>query len=265
MIKKTFLFLSSLALWSCAPNPPEIKSPDSISFRIETIKREMALDSLLRMHFLVEDLRIDSAYASSESLETEIRTNLLANNISTEGSYADYGDMINKMIDEYLTLNDEDELDQTWELSQSVKVVLNEQGLFGLQSSHYSYTGGAHGNTLIGNQTYRLDNQTLLSLDSLLIPAQKQQFIAFCESKFRQQQELNKGESLDTHGFWFNDNTFYLPENFSYSTRGLSLFYNSYEIAPYAYGIIEITLSSAEIKPYLKGEYLLLQNESASL
>tara|TARA_R110002050_G_scaffold288277_1_gene440132 strand:+ start:3588 stop:4385 length:798 start_codon:yes stop_codon:yes gene_type:complete len=265
MIKKTILSLSALVLYSCAPNPPEVKGPESITFSIETIEEELRRDSLLQMRFYIEDLKIDTSYASSESLEGQIRSRLLENNLNSEGSYSTYTEMIKQMMEEYRTLNGENEINQSWELSQSVQVVLNANGLFGLQSSHASYTGGAHGNTFVSNQTYRLDNQNLLTLDSLLIPAKKQDFIAICESKFRQEQNLAPTESLEAKGFWFKDDRFYLPEIFSYSPAGLSLFYNSYEIAPYAYGIIEISLSQEEITPFLKGEYLLAAASTAAL
>jgi hypothetical protein len=265
MIKKTILSLSALVLYSCAPNPPEIKGPESITFSIEIIEEELNRDSLLQMRFYIENLKVDTTYASSESLEGKIRRHLLENNMSSEGNYSTYAEMITQMMEEYRTLNGEEEINQSWELSQSVQVVLNENGLFGLQSSHSSYTGGAHGNTFVSNQTYRLDNQNLLTLDSLLIPAKKQEFIGICESKFRQEQELGPTESLDAKGFWFKEDRFYLPEIFSYSPAGLSLFYNSYEIAPYAYGIIEISLSREEIAPFIRDPYLLAAAPTAAL
>lgn len=265
MIKKTIFSLSALLLYACAPNPPEAKGPESITFSIEIIKEELSKDSLLQMRFYVEDLKLDTAYASSESLEGQIRRRLLENNMSSEVNYRTYAEMIKQMMEEYRTLNGEDEINQSWELSQSLQVVLNENGLFGLQSSHSSYTGGAHGNTFVSNQTYRLDNQNLLTLDSLLIPAKKQEFIRICESKFRQEQDLGPTESLDAKGFWFKEDRFYLPGIFSYSPAGLSLFYNSYEIAPYAYGIIDISLSREEIAPFIRDQYLLAAAPTAAL
>jgi hypothetical protein len=232
-------------------------APDSIRFQTEKIEEKMMHDSLLQMRFYIEDLHIDSSHTSSESLENKIRQNLLTNNITSEGSYRDYRDMISKMKAEYRSLNSENEMNQSWELSQSVEVVLNENGLFGLQSSHYSFTGGAHGNTYLSNQTYRLEDLSILALDSLILPAEKTRFIAFCESEFRRDREITADESLGSHGFWFKKDAFYLPNNFSYSSAGLRLYYNSYEVAPYAYGIIEITLSNTEITPFIKSEYQL--------
>lgn len=257
MIKNTFFLLGSLALFSCTNNAPKITAPGSIRFQTEKIEEKMMQDSLLQMRFYIEDLHIENSYASSESLENKIRESLLRNNVSSEGSYRDYNDMISKMKAEYRLLNSENEMTQAWELSQSIEVVLNENGLFGLQSSHYSFTGGAHGNTYIFNQTYRLEDQSILGLDSLLLPTEKTRFIAFCESRFRNDREITTAESLGSRGFWFKEDTFYLPHNYSYSATGLRLYYNSYEIAPYAYGVIEIALSNAEIAPFIKSRYQL--------
>jgi hypothetical protein len=265
MIKKTFLLLCSLALLSCTSNAPEKKLPDSIDFHTEKIEEKMFHNSHLQMSFYIEDLQIDSSYLSREILENKIRENLLTNNLNSEGFYVDYPDMINKMKAEYLSLESESETDQAWEFSQSVEVVLNQNGLFGLQSSHYTYTGGAHGNTYLAHQTYRLEDQSLLALDSLILPAEKAHFTAYCESAFRKEREIEPTESLGSHGFWFKEDVFYLPTNFRYSPKGLSLYFNNYEIAPYAYGIIEIAISSTEIAPFVKNEYLLQINEVEGL
>lgn len=265
MIKKAFLLLSSLALFSCAPNSPVEKGPQSISFSLDTIEEEPQEDSLLQIRFHIEDLKIDSSYASSESLEKKIRQRLLANNNSSQGDYTNYAELISKMKDEYRTLSQENEMTQAWELGQNIKVVLNEGGLFGLQSSHFSYTGGAHGNTFIDNQTYRLDNGELLLLDSLLIPEEKASFIDFCESKFREAQEISAQGSLEANGFWFEKDSFRISDNFSYSRQGLNLIYNSYEIAPYASGIIRVSLSLNEVEPFLKPKYLLPLKEEAGV
>ncbi len=257
MIKKTILLLSSFALFSCAPNPPQGKSPQSIAYQFELIEEELQQDSLLQMRFNIEGISIDSAYPSSESLEKKIQQRLLSNNSNSEGNYLNYTDLILKMKAEYENLNQEKELAQSWEISQDLEVKLNQNGLFGLQSTHFSYTGGAHGNTFIDNQTYSLDKGTLLALDSLLKLDEKPAFIAFCESKFREEREIGGQESLDAHGFWFEKDSFRISDNYSYSKQGLELIYNSYEIAPYAYGTIKITLSSSEIEPFIKAKYLL--------
>ena len=257
MIKNTFFLLGSLALFSCTNNAPKITGPAPIRFQTEKIEEKMMQGSLLQMRFYIEDLHIEDSYASSESLENKIRENLLRNNVSSEGSYRDYHDMISKMKTEYRFLNSENEMAQSWELSQSIEVVLNENGLFGLQSNHYSFTGGAHGNTYLSNQTYRLEDQSILTIDSLLLPAEKTRFIAFCESRFRNDREITTAENLGSHGFWFKGDTFYLPHNYSYSATGLRLYYNNYEIAPYTYGVIEIALSNAEIAPFIKSRYKL--------
>lgn len=216
------------------------------------------------MRFYVEDLQIDSSYASSESLEKNIRQQLLSNSNNNEANYSGYHELIAAMKKEYQTLVGEDEMEQSWELSQSIEVRLNQQGLFSLQSSHYSYTGGAHGNSYVGNQLYRLKDETLLSIDSLLISAKKKEFLGFCESEFRKQQNIGVNESLEAKGFWFENELFFLPENFCYSPEGLSFFYNSYEIAPYAFGIIELKLNHEQIKSFLKEAYLISKNSQPS-
>ena len=78
-----------------------------------------------------------------------------------------------------------------------------------------------------------------------------EKFEAFAEAKFREQEAIPKGESINHTGLMFEKDSFYLPENIGFTKDGLKLLYNPYEVASYDDGTIELVLSHSEIKKYL--------------
>jgi hypothetical protein len=46
----------------------------------------------------------------------------------------------------------------------------------------------------------------------------------------------------------FENDQFFLPDNFAIVEEGITFFYNSYEIAPYAMGATELILRYDELK-----------------
>ena len=112
--------------------------------------------------------------------------------------------------------------------------------------AYNDYTGGAHGmNAIICNVFDLTTGETVSESDlfgegyqegvSVLLKTALDAFLAAQE----------EGEDL----------VFGAPEpngNFSVSEEGVTWTYNPYEIAPYAMGAIELTVSWSDLKPYLK-------------
>ncbi|MDX1463282.1 MAG: RsiV family protein, partial [Marinirhabdus sp.] len=70
--------------------------------------------------------------------------------------------------------------------------------------------------------------------------------------KFRKMYDIAQNESINAPGFWFEDDTFYLPETFGISNETITLHYNPYEIAAYATGPVEINLPLSTFADQLK-------------
>ena len=118
-----------------------------------------------------------------------------------------------------------------------------------LEAQHYSYTGGAHG---YGSIFYiNLDPQTgaqLSTKDLLDIP----KFMVFAENKFREENEIAANKSINSTGFWFENDAFSLPETIGFTSESLILLYNQYNIASYADGPIELRISRKEASAFLR-------------
>jgi hypothetical protein len=98
--------------------------------------------------------------------------------------------------------------------------------------------GGAHGNTAKLVQSYSLKDGMAIDL----VERYGEKLKALAEVKFREYHSLSADESLNDAGFIFPEEGFILPENIGYSVKGITLFYNPYEVAPYSTGstILEI-------------------------
>lgn len=112
--------------------------------------------------------------------------------------------------------------------------------------AYNDYTGGAHGmNALICNVFDLTTGETVSEAD-LFAEGYQEGVSALLKTAldaFLEAQE--EGEDL----------VFGAPEpngNFSVSEEGVTWTYNPYEIAPYALGAIELTVSWSDLKPYLK-------------
>jgi len=131
----------------------------------------------------------------------------------------------------------------------SISEIYNTPELICFEMRQYLYTGGAHG---YGTTTFlNIDPETgnEVSIDNIV--NDKKKFIAFAESKFRSQQNIDKDQSINEVGFWFEDDTFYLPETVGFTTDSLIFVYNQYDIASYADGPIELKIPLKDAKPFL--------------
>lgn len=98
------------------------------------------------------------------------------------------------------------------------------------------YFGGAHPNT---NRVYfNLNRMTGKKLPNDWLHALGIEEEA--EAIFRSLNNLKPDNSLDEAGFLFPNNEFRLPANYAFKGDSIILFYNRYEIAPYASGATEI-------------------------
>ncbi|MFK5982159.1 MAG: DUF4163 domain-containing protein [Flavobacteriaceae bacterium] len=136
-----------------------------------------------------------------------------------------------------------------YEAEVSVSNSYSSSDIISIKTSFYNYTGGAHGNTTLSFLNFDPQTGGLLTKNSLL--KNKKEFTEFAEKKFRAEKIISEGESINSTGFWFENDTFSLPESIGFSETHLILIYNQYEIASYADGPIEIQIPLEEALPYL--------------
>lgn len=113
----------------------------------------------------------------------------------------------------------------------------------------YSYTGGAHPNYFASLMNFDVKTGKKLSLEDFI--KDKATLTKIAESAFRKEKEMGTTENLNEAGYFW-DETFGLPENIGLGEEGLKLYYNPYEIAPYALGVTEFVIPYEQLTDVLK-------------
>ena len=110
----------------------------------------------------------------------------------------------------------------------------------------YEYTGGAHGYTGIGHDVFDLTTGEIVTEADLFAEGYEEAVADLLAASL----EVYLADIDEDPEMMFS-----MPEpndNFAVSEEGITWTYNPYEIAPYSMGIIDLTVSWADLKPYLR-------------
>lgn len=136
-----------------------------------------------------------------------------------------------------------------WEAKINAEVSFEDSERISIQMDSYTFTGGAHGYG--ATRFLNFDKKKGGELDRRELFLDESKFERFAETKFRLQEKIPYGQGINSTGFMFEQDRFYLPENIGFTTDGLLLHYNQYEVASYADGPVELTLPFGEVNKYL--------------
>lgn len=135
-----------------------------------------------------------------------------------------------------------------WFFKKNIRVLLNTPQLISFQTEDTLYTGGAHGDYTVKFINIDLDIMKDANLDDLLLPSYEAELNLVGEKIFRKSYDLSPDQNLEEAGFTFENNTFALNDNFGITKNGLLFYFNTYEVAPYAMGSIDILIPYDQIQ-----------------
>lgn len=118
--------------------------------------------------------------------------------------------------------------------------VIRSDSIVCVRQMAYSFTGGAHGNTVITMPVFRASTGERVTWRDFVRDTSA--FIAAAEQAFRRTTKMSQRDTYVKAGFWFENGRFDLPNVIGITPTGFLLVYNQYEVAPYAYGVIEVPL-----------------------
>lgn len=248
------LALSILTFFSCEN---EVKEESSLTFieyatseKIHLFGNENYPAFDLDAHIKLPEDKITYQGLNQAMMETYFDSLYLPQKTAQENLEA----LAQSTISEYRAIEQELQLDSmdigssyNWQMIENNQI-LNQNGYFvSFVNEMFSFTGGAHGNTIRNHYVYDLKNDRILLAEDILKLMQ-------CESIIDLQKKSAEkaGLILDEifiDGFRCNSN-FYLIE------EGIIFHYDQYEIASYADGPIDIFISFTEIAPFLLDEQL---------
>lgn len=254
MFQRRFYFLLLLAFVSCQTEPEKPLGPEKLNYSMDTLLLGDA--ETAGISFQVEQIIIEDSLEVAQTIQAQIQEHLVQNNVNFDEEFQTYQALFESLQKEREALKEGGyESPAPWDLQQGVEVFLNQNGLFGLRSYHSSYTGGAHPNYYRSSLLYRLSDGAELKLDSIVQHGELEKLSALAEAKLRLTYSLEENATINSAGFWFEENTFRLSSQFSYQPQGLSIYYNPYEIGPYSMGMIEIFIPYGEISDLIRPEY----------
>ncbi len=119
------------------------------------------------------------------------------------------------------------------------------ESLISVVMDSYIFTGGAHG---YGSISYiNINPKTGKRIPNKELFKNYTEFEAYAERVFRSTYEILESESINSTGFFFEDEKFALPENIGLTDNEVILYYNPYEISAYAQGPVELKLNKEEV------------------
>ncbi len=140
---------------------------------------------------------------------------------------------------------------QYWYLEESVSANQDNPKIINIASGNSSFMGGAHPNSYLEYFNISRETGDTLSLGNLFSAGFEKKLNELVDAAFRKANNLKSGDNLQDKGGLF-DNKITFNYNWLVNKDGsMTFYYNQYEIAPYAAGPIEVTLTKDEIASLL--------------
>lgn len=136
-----------------------------------------------------------------------------------------------------------------WKAAIQAEVTYEDEHWISIRLEAYTFTGGAHGYG--ATRFLNFDKQKGVELESWELFRDENDFQRYAETKFRRQEQIPADKPINSTGFMFENDLFYLPENIGLCPDGIKLHYNQYEVASFADGPIELTLPFREAGKFL--------------
>ena len=140
----------------------------------------------------------------------------------------------------------------TYELSITPSYIghIGTTELFSIDN--YAYLGGAHGLPYREYLVFDTQTKRQVTLDDMLLPKQKPRFEKLAHEAYRQWVKTMTDDVASYESSW----PFSLSDNVTLDTKGMTLLYQPYDIAPYASGMPELHIPYSQLKGVVKPRYL---------
>lgn len=166
-----------------------------------------------------------------------------------ENNFTSLESLSQTFIDNYETSAEEfPEYNIPWEASVEGKVLTNTPEIISIEFNLAIFTGGAHGFTSKSYLNMNPQTGEVLKNEDLFIP----EFRSYAEEIFRNKKEIPPGESINSTGYFFENDSFHLPQNIGFLKNKIILRYNAYEVASYSEGGIQIEIPREEARNFFK-------------
>lgn len=140
---------------------------------------------------------------------------------------------------------------QYWYFEYFIKAANETPSLICIEASNNSYMGGAHPNSYAEFFNISKETGDTVSLKDVFVKGFEAPLNKMIDAKYRELRGLKPGDNLQEKGDLFENK---IEFNYNFTVEkdgGVTFFYNTYEIAPYVAGPIDITLTKQELAPII--------------
>lgn len=139
-----------------------------------------------------------------------------------------------------------------WSLEINSDIIYQSPKLISLATSIYSYTGGAHPNSILIYKSYDLETGNTVSLNDIFKEGFEKQLNHAAEIEFRMNHEILPTIKLSEVGYFFEGDQFKVNDNFAIIDQGLIFYFNPYEITGYSQGPDELEIKLTDYMNLIK-------------
>lgn len=171
-----------------------------------------------------------------------------ANNFSTQYINDFKSAKISNFFDEDYML--EDENDFIYELDLENEILFSKDNFISFVVKNTNYEGGAHGSNSIHGYVIDLHTGKILTDEDLIGDNYKKNISSLLVQKIAEEKEVKDISQLESMGY--NAIEDIVPnENFTIDDKGITYYFNEYEIAAYFVGTTEVFIPYGELKNYI--------------
>ena len=251
--KVLFAILTSCYLMACNTSV-ENKGDAPLSYQSKSESRERCIgEACAKVEWEYPFFEGNGGLA--EGVNWQIQEHLKYHLMTDDYGFEDISAGIDILFDGYERFrNDFPEVIQQWTIDIEGGVTFLSNQLVSMKFVNFSYTGGAHPNTVVAYLNLDLtDSVSIIPYENIILDHNR--LLELTEEKFRRYHEVDPQVSLENDGRFFLDNgMFFLPATVGYDKNEFVLYYNNYEIAPYVMGGTEIRIPLEDLKGIVRTE-----------
>ena len=255
-----------------APSPLGVTTPEPLTYAVEAVDYEKAAQAedgtkLAEVHFALPEMTVlrsdgtqvvlpqndeeKQAFAMAETFNNQFSQWASAENFTeltqwAEGHYATDPSFFTEMGGYY---------------TEELQVTVRQIGqLVSVQGKYYTFTGGAHPNTVLLGWNFDLTTGTFFTPEMLAADGQAFSQAVQAEIIRQANQPLEDG-TIPAAGYWENYEEIvanWASYAVSFDSQGMTVGFSPYELASYAAGAQSFTLSYQTLRPYLSDHGLAL-------
>lgn len=197
--------------------------------RKNILEKELKYDNtvILKYHIEYPSIKIDNNRIGEE------RFNLYNKNLALALQKRSEEELYKDSIEQYKYNKENNYPIMIYEIYRNYEITFNSRNLVSLYADEYIFTGGAHGDTIRASQTWDFNYNTLLQLYEFY-PRNPYLLLGIFKNISNQ--------ILKNPDIYFEDNcnlvlNTFNPQNFYLTPRGIVVYFQHYDIAPYSSGI----------------------------